>query len=77
MFGVSSVHEARSWKNLLNQYESALGQCINYQKSKVYFFNMNIELRRKIIRILGCKEMILPNTYLHLPLIVKEVSMQY
>ena len=32
MFDQYSIHEGRSWKTLLNQYERVLGQCINYQK---------------------------------------------
>lgn len=37
--GDASVGEVRLWKQILNDYAVVSGQCINYEKSKVYFFN--------------------------------------
>ena len=77
LYKISSIHEAREWKDTLNHCALISGQCINYQKSKVYFFNIIASLREKVTNILGCQEASLPNTYLGLPLTIKEVPNQY
>ena len=77
LFGISSIHESREQKAILNSYEKILGQCINYQKRKVYFFNIDSSLRDKVARILGCQKASLLDTYIGLLLTIKEVSNQY
>ncbi|XP_059073331.1 uncharacterized mitochondrial protein AtMg01250-like [Cryptomeria japonica] len=74
LFGKSSVMEAKGWKILLANYAKALEQCINYEKSNLFFFNTPNELQLRILSILRCKMATLPGTYLGLPLIVKEVT---
>lgn len=39
LFGKSSVMEAKGWKILLADYAKASRQCINYEKSNLFFFN--------------------------------------
>ena len=74
LFGESSVIEAQSWKTILHNYEESLGQQVNYHKSKIYFFNTNASLQRRIRNILECQSATLPDTYLGLPLTTKEVT---
>ncbi|XP_057839248.2 uncharacterized protein LOC131049223 [Cryptomeria japonica] len=77
LFGQSSVIEAKEWKHLLEDYALASGQLINYNKSKIYFFNTDRNLQNKIIHILGCCAANLPGSYLGLPLTVKEVTPKF
>lgn len=74
LFGKSSVIEAKHWKNFLVDYASSSGQCINYNKSNLFFFNTPLDLQTKILNILGCKSSILPGTCLGFPLTIKEVT---
>lgn len=66
--------EAKEWKFLLQDYACVSGQCINYNKSSVYFFNTRVDLQAKILSIMGCLSASLPGVYLGLPLTVREVS---
>ncbi|GLJ55866.1 hypothetical protein SUGI_1199570 [Cryptomeria japonica] len=66
--------EAKQWKKLLVDYAKALGQCINYEKSTLFFFNTPNDLQLRILSILSCKTIALSGTYLGLPLMVKEVT---
>jgi hypothetical protein len=77
LFGYSSVIEARQWKQTLDWYAWASGQCINYQKSRLFFFNTPVDVQNKVLKILGCLIAMLPSTYLGLPLTVKEVSLEF
>lgn len=72
LFGQSSIIEAKEWKHLLEEYALASGQLINYNKSKIYFFNMDRNLQGKLMHILGCCVADLPDSYLGLPLTIKE-----
>lgn len=65
--------EARAWKHVLEIYVVNVGQKFNLNKSKV-FFNTELDIQRRVLNILGCNTASLPDTYLRLPLIVKEVS---
>ncbi|XP_059066268.1 uncharacterized mitochondrial protein AtMg01250-like [Cryptomeria japonica] len=77
LFGQSFVIEAKEWKHLLEDYALASGQIINYNKSKIYFFNMDRNLQGKLMQILGCCVANLPDSYLGLPLTIKEVTPQF
>ena len=71
LFGESSVMEAKAWKTILHNHEESSGQQVNYYKSKIYFFNIDSSLQRKIRNILGCHSANLPDTYLGLLLTTK------
>ena len=71
MGGESSIKEAKSIKNIINTYSQASDQLINWDKSFVFFFNTSSRRDKKIAKILGCKDDLLPSTYLGLPLGVK------
>lgn len=45
LYGKSSLIEAQHWKNLIFYYAFALGQCINYNRSNLFFFNTPIDLQ--------------------------------
>ena len=74
LFRESSVMEAEAWKTILHNYEEISGQQVNYHKSKIYFFNTDAPLQRRIRNTLGCQSTNLPDTYLGLPLTTKEVT---
>ena len=77
LFGESSIMEVEDWKSILCNYEESSGQQINYYKSKIYFFNTDTSLQRKIRNILGCQLLNLLDTYLGLPLTTKEVTNEF
>lgn len=77
LFGESSIMEAEAWKIILHNYEEILGQRVNYHKSKIYFFNTDPSLQRRIRKILDCQTACLLDTYLGLPLTTKEVSNEF
>ena len=58
--------EAEAWKSILRNYEDNSGQQINYSKSKLYFFNTDAFMQRKIRNILGYQSANLLDTYLGL-----------
>lgn len=77
LFGEASMGEAGLWKKLLNDYADVFGQCINYEKSKVYFFNIDQQIRDKVNFFVGCQEAKFPDTYLGLPLFSKRLENTY
>ena len=52
LFGESSIMEVEAWKMILHNYEESLGQEVIYDKSKIYFFNIEASLQRRIRKIL-------------------------
>lgn len=74
IFGISSIWESKAWTSFLNSYALESGQHINYEKRNIYFFQTNVQLQDKVCIILGCQRASLLETYLGLPLIVKDVS---
>ncbi|KAG9446752.1 hypothetical protein H6P81_012880 [Aristolochia fimbriata] len=53
---------------VLNLYQIASGQNINWEKSSMLGLNIEDELEEHMRSIIGCPKMILPSTYLGLPL---------
>ena len=68
VMGEASVRNARNIKKALIDYGDATGQTINWNKSVIYFINVNEDRQSKIKRIIGCESGTLPGTYLVLPL---------
>ena len=66
--------EARAWKLVLGIYVVNVGQKINFDKRKVFFFNTPPILQWIIVNILACNIVELPDTYPGLPLTMKDVS---
>ena len=66
--------KARAWKYVLEVYAVNARQQINLDKSKVFFFNIPPDIQQRIVNVLGCNTIVLPDTYLGLPLTVKDVS---
>lgn len=66
--GDSSISEARILKDTLCKFASAYGQLINWVKSEVFFINTPKRRQHRIGRILECRIVDLPPTYLGLPL---------
>lgn len=75
--GESLVGEARAWKLVLEIYAMKVGQKINFDKSKVFFFNTPLDIQQRIGNFLACNVADLPNTYSGLPLTMKEVSVNF
>ena len=56
---------------ILQTYAKALGQCINLEKSLVYFSSNTISTQRQqILQILGVKEVERFESYLRLPTLI-------
>ena len=68
VMGEASVKNARILKKSLVDYGSATGQLINWNKSLIYFLNVNMERQLKIKKIIGCEIGTLPGSYLGLPM---------
>lgn len=68
LMGFSKRKEALQLNVVLNLYSMALGQTVNKEKSKVFFFNTNTCKEHEILRILNFKKGQLPCTYLGIPL---------
>ena len=66
--GEASVRNASNIKIALEDYGQALGQVINWNKSVIYFININVSKQNKIKKIIGCEVGSLPGSYLGLPL---------
>ena len=62
------VRNARSIKEALEDYGQASGQIINWNKSVIYFINVNDNRQNKIKRIIGYEIGTLSGSYLGLPL---------
>lgn len=75
--GDSSVFEAKAWKHILEIYMVNVGKKINLDKIKVFFFNMKHDIQRRVLNNVGCNMAFLPDTYLGLPLTIKEVSNKF
>ena len=70
----SLVGEARAWKSLLEIYVVNVGQEINFDKRKVFFFNIPPILQWIIVNILAFNIAKLLDAYLGLPLNMKDVN---
>ena len=66
--------EARVWKSVLEKYAVNVGQKINFDKRKVFFFDPPPILQQIIVNILSCNIVELLDAYLGLPLTMKDVS---
>lgn len=64
----ASISKARTLKNTLCKFASASGQLINWLKSEVFFINIPERRQQRISRILECRIIDLPVTYLGLPM---------
>ena len=53
MMGEASIRNAKNIKKALEDYGQASGQIINWNKSVIYFINVNDNRHNKIKRIIG------------------------
>jgi hypothetical protein len=68
LFFRADIREAQSMKKILNDYEGASGQAINYAKSEVYFSrNTPDTIKNQITDILGVTEVMGTGRYLGMP----------
>ncbi|KAA3464776.1 reverse transcriptase [Gossypium australe] len=68
MFGEATEKGARVLKDILKVYESCLGQCINFDKSTIFYStNTNEESKAAVLRLLGVRCSSSPEKYLGLP----------
>ena len=71
IFCQAKQQEVQVITEILQVYAGASGQCINLEKSSVYFSrNTHVEQRNRIINALGVKEVDRFETYLGLPTLV-------
>jgi len=62
--------EAIQFKKVLNIYEKASYQKINFQKNKLYLLKCYEISKKRIIKVWGCKIDELPTRYLGMPLYI-------
>eukprot|EP00253_Pinus_taeda_P030933 PITA_30933 len=67
--GTPTVKEAKSFKQILNEFAMDAGTEVSLTKSKIFFFNIDIAIQRKLTRILGFQREHLPAKYVVIPLI--------
>eukprot|EP00253_Pinus_taeda_P035804 PITA_35804 len=70
-WGIPTLKEALTYKQILNDFAKATGMEVNLSKSKVFFFNTHIAIQRNVSRILGFQRESLPSMYLGVPLTAK------
>ncbi|KAA3487156.1 reverse transcriptase [Gossypium australe] len=71
MFGEATEQGARSMKNILQEYESCSGQCVNFNKSTIFYSsNTKAETKEVVSSILGVRSSSNPEKYLGLPNVV-------
>ncbi|GAA0160414.1 hypothetical protein LIER_16973 [Lithospermum erythrorhizon] len=68
LFGQATMEECMVVKGLLKQYEEASGQCVNFDKSALFFSpNVAADLRVQLCQVLGVPEVEGHQKYLGLP----------
>ncbi|OMO64558.1 hypothetical protein CCACVL1_21676 [Corchorus capsularis] len=71
LFARANILEADNIMELLRQYEVASGQCVNIDKSTIYFSNDTDMARREVIKQrLGVSRMLAGDRYLGLPILI-------
>lgn len=71
LFGDASAEGATVVGNVIKEYESLLGQRVNFEKSLIFFgANVNVNIKDTIINILGVRVALNPEKYLGLPMMV-------
>ncbi|KAA3466354.1 reverse transcriptase [Gossypium australe] len=71
LFGEATDTGARFLRDILKEYEGCSGQCINFNKSTIFFSsNTSIEQRDETSLVLGVRSSTCPEKYLGLPNVV-------
>jgi len=71
--GIPRVKEATTYKKVLNLFALASRTEVNLSKSKIFFFNTNIVVKKNISKIMGFQRDSLPSKYLGVPLTTKPI----
>lgn len=72
--GIPTIREAREVKDISNDFALETGTKVSQNKSKVFFFNTNIDIQRNITKMIGFQRDQLPSKYLGIPLTDKPLS---
>lgn len=71
LFGEATERGATVLKNILKEYEISSDQCVNYNKSTIFFSkNTQEDVKMTIVGMLGVRSSINPERYLGLPNLV-------
>ena len=70
LMGMARISEALNFRQALDIYLKASGQCINEDKSSIYFFNTPHLIQNRIARIFRFQIGSLPLMYLGVPLVL-------
>ncbi|KAA3471031.1 reverse transcriptase [Gossypium australe] len=71
MFNEATEKGARIMKDILKEYESCSGQCVNFNKSTIFYnSNTSRENREAVSNMLGVRSTTSPEKYLGLPIVV-------
>ncbi|KAA3485416.1 reverse transcriptase [Gossypium australe] len=71
MFGEAIEQGARNLKDILKEYETCSGQCVNFNKSTIFYSsNTSADAKEKVSSLLGVMSSSNPEKYLGLPNVV-------
>ncbi|KAA3488532.1 non-ltr retroelement reverse transcriptase [Gossypium australe] len=71
MFGEATKQGAKNMKDILKEYESCSGQCVNFNKSTIFYSsNTTVEAKEVVSSLLGVRSSSSPEKYLGLPNVV-------
>ncbi|KAA3455720.1 reverse transcriptase [Gossypium australe] len=71
LFGEATDQWARNMKNILQEYQDCSGQCVNYNKSTIFYSsNTSEEAKLAVSAVLGVRSASNPEKYLGLPNVV-------
>ncbi|KAA3460897.1 reverse transcriptase [Gossypium australe] len=77
MFGEATEQGARNMKDILKEYESCSGQCVNFNKSAIFYSsNTTAEAKELVSTMLGVRSSSSPEKYLGLPNVVDKISLR-
>jgi len=68
LVGKAGLIEAKEFKNILDSYDKASNQKINYEKTNIFFFNTPVDRSESIARVFQYQISTFPAIYLGMPL---------
>ncbi|KAA3453752.1 reverse transcriptase [Gossypium australe] len=70
MFGEATEQGARNLKDILEEYENCSGQCVNFNKSTIFYSSNTSADAKETVSLLGVRSSSNPEKYLGLPNVV-------
>lgn len=70
LLGEVTIRGATILKGILKDYESCSGQCVNFNKSTIFYNSNTIEEKKEVSTMLGIRSLTNLEKYLGLPYVV-------